>query len=69
MDRKHKIYCLKSTVSGCISTLPLAGIDRSRKYRGGKEAPQRESGVRLLDFTQRGRSHPLTKIRPRRCGD
>ena len=65
MDRRNKIYCRKSTTSG------LHFDFAARRYSieagdtaSGKEAPQREGGVRLLDVHKEADRILLTKYAP-----
>src|SRR3989442_14523 len=50
MDRKHKIYCRKSTASGLHFDFAASRYSIEAGDLGsGKEAPQREGGVHLMD--------------------
>jgi two-component system CheB/CheR fusion protein len=65
MDRKHKIYCRKSTASGLQFDFAASRYSTEAGNRaGGKEAPQRERGVRLLELHQEADRILLTKYAP-----
>src|SRR5258708_30870556 len=65
MDRKHKIYCRKSTASGLHFDFAASRYStEARNLAGGKEAPERESGVRLLDLHKEADRILLTKYAP-----
>src|SRR6266852_3165569 len=65
MDRKHKIYCRKSTASGLHFDFAASRYStEAGNLAGAKEAPQRESGVRLLDLHKEADRILLTKYAP-----
>src|SRR6266849_3533826 len=65
MDRKHKIYCRKSTASGLHFDFAASRYStEAGNIAGGKEAPQRENGVRLLDLHKEADRILLTKYAP-----
>jgi two-component system CheB/CheR fusion protein len=65
MDRKHKIYCRKSTASGLHFDFAASRYSiEAGDIAGGKEAEQRESGVRLLDLHKEADRILLTKYAP-----
>src|SRR6266404_6074355 len=65
MDRKHKIYCRKSTSSGLHFDFAASRYStEAGDIAGGKEAPQREGGVRLLDLHKEADRILLTKYAP-----
>src|SRR5882672_3565686 len=65
MDRKHKIYCRKSTASGLHFDFAASRYStEAGKIAGGKEAPHRENGVRLLDLHKEADRILLTKYAP-----
>ena len=65
MDRKHKIYCRKSTASGLHFDFAASRYStEAGNIAGGKEAPPRESGVRLLDLHKEADRILLTKYAP-----
>ena len=65
MDRKHKIYCRKSTASGLHFDFAASRYStEAGNIAGGKEAPQREIGVRLLDLHKEADRLLLTKYAP-----
>src|ERR1700730_16303508 len=63
MDRKNKIYCRKSTASGLHFDFAASrySTGAGNLATGGKEAPLRESGVRLLDLHKEADRILLTK--------
>src|SRR6266446_1754635 len=65
MDRKHKIYCRKSTASGLHFDFAASRYSIEAGDLGsGKEARQREGGVRLLDLHKEADRILLTKYAP-----
>src|SRR6266403_520023 len=65
MDRKHKIYCRKSTSSGLHFDFAASRYSTEAGNLGsGKEARQREGGVRLLDLHKEADRILLTKYAP-----
>src|SRR5882724_1638089 len=65
MDRKHKIYCRKSTPSGLHFDFSASRYStEAGNIAGGTEAPQREGGVRLLDLHKEADRILLTKYAP-----
>src|SRR6266478_2217859 len=65
MDRKHKIYCRKSTASGLHFDFTASRYSIEAGDLGsGKEAPQREGGVHLLDLHKETDRLLLTKYAP-----
>src|SRR6266404_434155 len=65
MDRKHKIYCRKSTASGLHFDFAARRYStEAGNIAGGKEAPQREGGARLLDLHKEADRILLTKYAP-----
>jgi two-component system CheB/CheR fusion protein len=65
MDRKHKIYCRKSTASGLHFDFAASRYStEAGNIAGGKDAPQREGGVRLLDLHKEADRILLTKYAP-----
>src|SRR5216683_766119 len=65
MDRKHKIYCRKSTTSRLHFDFAASRYStEAGDTASGKEAPQREGGVRLLDLHKETDRILLTKYAP-----
>src|SRR5437868_1917495 len=65
MDRKHKIYCRKSTASGLHFDFAASQYSiEAGNIASGKEAQQRESGVHLLDLHKETDRILLTKYAP-----
>jgi two-component system CheB/CheR fusion protein len=65
MDRKHKIYCRKSTASGLHFDFAASRYSiEAGDLASGKEAQQREGGVHLLDLHKEADRILLTKYAP-----
>src|ERR1700730_10254828 len=65
MDRKHKIYCRKSTASGLHLNFAASRYStEAGNIAGGKEAQRREGSVRLLDLHKEADRILLTKYAP-----
>src|SRR6202048_4907611 len=65
MDRKHKIYCRKSTASGLHFDFAASRYStEAGNIAGGKEAHRREGSVRLLDLHKEADRILLTKYAP-----
>ncbi len=65
MDRKHKIYCRKSTGSGLHFDFAASRCSiEAGNIASGKEAPQRQGSVRLLDLHKEVDRLLLTKYAP-----
>src|SRR6266478_158296 len=65
MDRKHKIYCRKSTASGLHFDFAASRYSSDAgDVASGKEAPQGQTGVRLLDLHKEADRILLTKYAP-----
>src|SRR5882724_2869365 len=65
MDRKHKIYCRKSTPSGLHFDFAASQYSiEAGNFASGKEAQQREGGVHLLDLRKEADRILLTKYAP-----
>jgi len=65
MDRKHKIYCRKSTASGLHFDFAASRYStEAGNIASGKEAPQREGSVHLLDLHKEADRILLTKYAP-----
>jgi two-component system, chemotaxis family, CheB/CheR fusion protein len=65
MDRKHKIYCRKSTVSRLHFDFAASRNSiEAGNIASGKEAPQREGSVHLLDLHKEADRILLTKYAP-----
>src|SRR6266478_3976569 len=64
MDRKHKIYCRKSIASGLHLDFAASRYSSEAGNISGKEAPQREGSVHLLDLHKEADRILLTKYAP-----
>jgi two-component system CheB/CheR fusion protein len=64
MDRKHKIYCRKSIASGLHLDFAASRYSSEAGNSSGKEAPQREGSVHLLDLHKEADRILLTKYAP-----
>jgi two-component system CheB/CheR fusion protein len=65
MDRKHKIYCRKSTASGLHFDFAASQYStEAGNVAGGKEAQKGEGSVRLLDLHKETDRILLTKYAP-----
>src|SRR5712692_8124725 len=65
MDRKHKIYCRKSTASGLHFDFVASRYSiEAGNIASGKEAPQRAGSVHLLDLHKEADRILLTKYAP-----
>jgi two-component system CheB/CheR fusion protein len=65
MDRKHKIYCRKSTASGLHFDFVASRYSiEPGSIASGKEAPQRKGSVHLLDLHKEADRILLTKYAP-----
>ncbi len=64
MDRKHKIYCRKSIASGLHLDFAASRYSSKAGNISGKEAPQREGSVHLLDLHKEADRILLTKYAP-----
>src|SRR6266849_6443566 len=65
MDRKHKIYCRKSTASGLHFDFAASRYStEAGNIAGGEQAPRHESAVRLLDLHKEADRILLTKYAP-----
>src|SRR2546422_327881 len=65
MDRKHKIYCRKSTASGLHFDFAASRYSiEAGGIASGKEAQQREGGLRLLDLHKEADRILLTRYAP-----
>src|SRR5438309_1434991 len=65
MDRKHKIYCRKSTASGLHFDFSASQYSiETGNIASSKEAQKREGGVRLLDLRRETDHILLTKYAP-----
>ncbi len=64
MDRKHKIYCRKSIASRLHLDFAASRYSSEAGNSSGKEAPQREGSVHLLDLHKEADRILLTKYAP-----
>ncbi len=65
MDRKHKIYCRKSTASGLHLDFAASRYSfEAGNIASGKETQQREGGVHLMDLHKEADRLLLTKYSP-----
>ncbi|PYX02289.1 MAG: hypothetical protein DMG86_07680 [Acidobacteria bacterium] len=65
MDRKHKIYCRKSTASGLHFDFAASRYSfEAGNIASGKETQQREGGVHLMDLHKEADRLLLTKYSP-----
>src|SRR5882724_7337725 len=65
MDRKHKIYCRKSTASGLHFDFAASRYSiEAGGIASGKEAQQREGGLHLLDLHKEADRILLTRYAP-----